>query len=75
MQQDHLALRGTEEYPHDAIARKTAAKLPKSAAQRTAERHSNRPAKFNQTKISAKNLPVFGWKTLQPIPHQIGSRP
>jgi hypothetical protein len=74
MQKNHSAPRGAEDDSGDPVAGETTAKLPKPTSERPAKRHSNRPAKFNQTQVPAQNLPVGGGKALQPIFHQFRTR-
>jgi hypothetical protein len=74
MQEDHSATCDTEYDPRYAAARQIAANFPKAFAERTAQRHSDRPRKLNVLDILANNLAVFILQCLEPFPNRLAAR-
>jgi len=49
-----------EQYARDPIVRQIYPDLEDAVAQRAANRHSNRPAKFNRLDVFSDSLPILG---------------
>jgi hypothetical protein len=62
-----------DEHPCDSIAGEGGANLPKSSAERPAERHAHRPAELHAEQVGSNRQPIIPVQRLQPVPHRLGS--
>src|SRR5580704_8040833 len=76
MQQDHPALHvDVEQHPSDSILTQTRPDFIKSVAQRSTNRHPNRPTEFHSLDVYTDLLPIFDRaERLQPIAYRLPAR-
>src|SRR5207244_11242474 len=61
----------TKQHAGNPAARKVAANFPKPVAQRTAQRHADRPSILHTHEVLPDRVPVSFVQSAQPIPHHL----
>jgi hypothetical protein len=75
MQQDHPASRvDLKQHPSDPVPSQTRSYFVKSIAQRSTDRHSNRPTEFHGFDVYADLLPILDWaERSQPLAYRLSA--